>query len=338
MVDKKKSEAAKKRWIGSEPSERKSLASKAAHARWSKASGIRVAEYVGEIRLAGTVLSCAVLDDGRRVLSERGVADALGHGRHPDDYARKQEALAKGELVLPGYLVPEVHGFLSEQAKQKLSNPIRYQIAKGFGIPAMGLDATLLADVCDAYLSAREAGVLPAKHQQKAQAASTLMRALARVALVALIDEATGYQVVRDRDELQLLLEKYVSEEFRPWMRAFPNEFYVQLFRLRKVTTDDVRKRPPYFGNLTNNVVYRRIIPGLLPRLNEVNPTNDRGRRSRAHHQHLEKEAEDHLRQHLSGVVALMKRADSWPEFMRDLERVFPKQELPTSDPVDSEA
>lgn len=39
------------------------------------------------------------------------------------------------------------------------------------------------------------------------------MTAFAKVGLIAVIDEVTGYQDERDRNELQLILEKYVSQE-----------------------------------------------------------------------------------------------------------------------------
>lgn len=59
------------------------------------------------------------------------------------------------------------------------------------------------------------------------------MIALAKVGVVALVDEATGYQTVRQRDELQRLLSKYIAEELQPWAKRFPDEFYTQMFRLR---------------------------------------------------------------------------------------------------------
>jgi hypothetical protein len=185
----------------------------------------------------------------------------------------------------------------------------------------------LIADICDAFVQAREAGVLRPDEQHKADSALKFMRALAKVAVVALIDEATGYQVIRDRDELQKLLEAYVSEEHRVWTKMFPDDFYVQLFRLRNLTTDDVRKRPAYFGHLTNDIVYSRIVPGMLSKLKEVNPSNGNGKRKRTHTQHLsESMGANHLRSHLSGVVMLMRASSSYKEFIKALDKAAPKQ------------
>lgn len=339
MSDEKKKKAGKARWEGVPAETKKMLVSQAAHARWKKeGDAVRVADYRGEIDLAGSVLDCAVLDDGTRVLSERNVAAALEHRRHPADYDRKQLAVASGQEVLPAFMPSVVANFLPASVKTKLANPIRYQSKKGFGIPAIGIEATMLADICEAFLAAREAGALPPDELGKARAADKLMRALARVALVALIDEATGFQVVRDREELQTLLSKYVSEEHRPWMQKFPNEFYVELFRLRNVKTADVRKRPLYFGKLTNDLVYSRLLPEILPKLDDVNPTNEHGRRARKHHQHLLEQGEEHLKTHLTGLVYLMRSSPSWADFMKAVNRAAPVQTLPDDSDAAAEA
>ncbi len=49
------------------------------------------------------------------------------------------------------------------------------------------------------------------------------MTAFAKTGLVAVIDEVTGYQYDRERDELQKLLSAYISEELMPWTKRFPD-------------------------------------------------------------------------------------------------------------------
>lgn len=325
MVDEKKQNAGRRRWEGVSKSEQKSLVSKAAHARWKKRDVV-LAQHQGVVKIGAFEFKCAVLSDGRRILSERSISDGIGHRRDAREYERRRAEAESGELSLPVFVSPRVRPFLSPEALERLAKPIRYQAIEGFGIPAFGVEAVVLADVCEAFLAARDAGALSPEELSIAESAYRLMRSLARVAIVALIDEATGYQVVRDRDELQRLLEKYVSEEFRPWQPLFPDEFYIELFRLRNITTDDVRKRPQYFGHLTNDIVYERLIPGALPKLQEVNPANEKGRRSRKHTQHFEKIGKEHLQKHLTGVVMLMKAATNYAEFKRALDRAAPKQ------------
>ena len=63
--------------------------SKAAHARW-KDKDVLIAQHPGAVKIGGYEFDCAVLSDGRRVLSERSVSSALGHKRHPAEYAKRK--------------------------------------------------------------------------------------------------------------------------------------------------------------------------------------------------------------------------------------------------------
>jgi P63C domain len=47
-------------------------------------------------------------------------------------------------------------------------------------------------------------------------------------------DEATGYQDVRARNALEKILEKFISEELRKWVKTFPDDFYKEIFRSEK--------------------------------------------------------------------------------------------------------
>jgi len=52
------------------------------------------------------------------------------------------------------------------------------------------------------------------------------LRGLARIGILALVDEATGYQDVRDpRLRLQVILNRYLKDEWSKWTKRFPNDF-----------------------------------------------------------------------------------------------------------------
>jgi hypothetical protein len=77
-----------------------------------------------------------------------------------------------------------------------MGNPIRFQAPTG-GSPATGYEATILPDLCEAVLAARQEGTLRADQLHIAKRCEILVRGLARVGIIALIDEATGYQINR---------------------------------------------------------------------------------------------------------------------------------------------
>jgi hypothetical protein len=115
------------------------------------------------------------------------------------------------------------------------------------------------------YLDARNESVLLANQQSTVKAAEILIRGLARVGIIALVDEATGYQEVRARHELQKILEAYVHAEFRPRICKFPDDFF------GKSTDCKVRnfgpgtsKRAPHGGKLIKHYTYEQLPDGVL--------------------------------------------------------------------------
>lgn len=161
-------------------------------------------------------------------------------------------------------------------------------------------------------------------------ALNNLKRGLAHVGIIALVDEATGYQDDRAKDALAKILEQFIAKELRPYVKTFPTDFYKEMFRLRKWRWPDLpadqRKRPILVGNLTDNVVYDRLAPGVKQRLKEMIGRNESGRLRHKMFQRLTEEIGDpKLREHLASVVALMKAADDWPQFMKMIDRSLPR-------------
>lgn len=110
-----------------------------------------------------------------------------------------------------------------------------------------------------------------------------LIRSLAKVGIIALVDEATGYQAVRARDELQRLLEQYVSEDFRPWVRVFPDAFFEEIYRLYGWDYKPGQtKHPAYVGRMISEYIYDRLPEGVTDGFRRVNPKSaaDGGRAS----------------------------------------------------------
>jgi len=71
----------------------------------------------------------------------------------------------------------------------------------------------MLADICDGMLEARKSIELDARQKLVAEQSEILLRSFAKVGIIALIDEATGYQYEREEVELQAILKTYISEE-----------------------------------------------------------------------------------------------------------------------------
>jgi len=301
------------------PEERSEIARRAAEARWD----ILAATHTGTIRLAGQEIACAVLEDGRRVLSQQSFLKTIGRPGSPKSSQRSHDGAF---FEVPVFLqANNLKPFIGSNLTSS-SRPICYKVVGGGR--AYGYEARLLPLVCDVYLAARSAGVLTHRQIHVAEACELLVRALAQVGIVALVDEATGYQEVRDRQALQAILDKYLRQEFAAWAKRFPDDFYKEIFRLRGWEWRGMKiNRPQCVANYTKDLVYARLAPGVLEELETRNPKDEKGNRKAKHHQWLTDDiGHPALAQHLYGIIGLMRSADSWDQLMRRADRAYPKR------------
>lgn len=293
------------------------------------------ATHSGELGIGEFNISCAVLEDGTRVLVQRSVSNALGKKGAGAYWQRKKQLGVGG--VLPEYVSAQyLRPFIDDELLIRLQDMITYKSTKGKVM--VGVEASILPDICDLWVKARDSGALNEKQTETANKAYLLMRGFANVGITALVDEATGYQEVRDRLALQKILEKWIAKELLPWTKRFPNEFYEQMFRLKDWQYKPLSvKRPQVVGHYTDDIVYMRLETGVLEELKERNPKTDKGHRRSRHHQWLTADVgHPKLRDHLNGVIALMRASANWDIFKRLLNRAFPKKgsslELPLAD------
>ena len=297
-------------------SKRSAIAKKAAASRWADLPIAVCATSEGQpLRIADIELECYVLEDGTRLLSQAGFLSALGRHRKANVRRETVPAILQGKAISP---------FIGEDTLEK-STTIAFRTPHGNR--ASGYRAELLPEVCEVYLKARDSNVLPRNQLHVAKQAEILMRGLARVGIIALIDEATGYQDLRARNALTLILEQFIAKELQAWVRTFPDDYYRGMFRLRGLQyPEDNVKRPQYFGTLTNDVVYTRLAPGVLDELKKVTPRSATGNLRRKFFQRLTTNiGYPKLREHLGSVVTMMKLSNSWREFMENLDRLHPR-------------
>ena len=262
-------------------------------------------------------IPCYVLEDERRVLQQTGLLGSLSLS-HGGSYSKGGDRLAK--FASQGRL----KSFVNKGLIDRTEKPIKFKVPSGN--LAYGYEATVLADLCEAVLEARNAGVLQKQQEHVALRAELLIRGFARIGIIALVDEATGYQHIREERALATILEKFIAEELRPWTRTFPPAFYQEIFRLKNWPGPDGVKRPSIIGVYTNDIVYDRLAPGVLDELKRKNPTIAPGRRRNRHHQWLTGDiGHPKLKDHLIGVMALMRASPNWNVFKRMLERSYKK-------------
>ncbi len=179
----------------------------------------------------------------------------------------------------------------------------------------------------DVWITARENGALNEQQAQTADRAYMLIRGFATVGIIALVDEVTGYQEIRDKLALQEILDKYLLDYRATWAKRFPDEFYKEIFRLNKWAYNPTSvRRPSIIGTMTNDMVYSRLAPGILDELRTRTPKDEKGRRKHRYFQRLTKDiGNPALREHIASVIVLMKVSTSWRRFYAMLNRALPR-------------
>jgi hypothetical protein len=300
------------------PAERSAAASKAAKAKVDNKALPKATHGSADTPLVlGEVkIPCYVLADGTRLLSHRGLTTGFGisHG-----------SSRTGDNRLVQFIDSDsVRPFAPAELIATLRSPIKFLPPHG-GKSASGYPATVLADICEAVLQARRAGALTQAQQTIAAQAEILVRGFARVGIIALVDEATGYQKDRAKDALAKILEAFVARELQPYVSTFPADYYEQLFRLRGLPfpPEVSTFRPQYFGILTNDIIYKRIAPGLLAEIKRLNEKDEK--KGKLFQRLTPDVGRQKLRDHITAVVMAMKLSRDYQDFIEKLNSVMPR-------------
>jgi hypothetical protein len=283
--------------------------------------------YSSVLDLAGTKLPCAVIkgpDGVQRVLSENGITNAI-LGTRSGASKRLKKAAHEGGALLPLFVAPsQLNRFITNDLLDGPLRPIDYVDGERV---IRGYDSSILVAVCGVWLTARAQGALQKQQLAKAQQAEDLTLALADLGIVALIDEATGYQDDRAKDALAKIFTTFLAKERQKWALTFPLDFYREIYRLRGWKFEPWNtKRPSVVASWTDDFVYDRLAPGLTEELRIKNPIADTGRRTHKHHQWFNPDkGHPKLKEHIAGVIALLRAAENWGAFKRGLDRAYPK-------------
>lgn len=312
--------------------EKSAIAKKGAEARWGEAI-----THGGVLKLAGFEVPCYVTENEIRVLSGRGMQDAL---KLVDDTVSSTDKAGSRLGRLFGYksLQP-----LIEQAKSTgRFDPIKLNYK---GKVLHGYQADALSEICKMMLEARAEGLLKTKRQLEiAKRCEVLLRAFAKVGLTALVDEATGYQYTRARNAMEAVFEAFIQKELRKWVKTFPDEFYYHICRLKgwHYDEDNKNKRGISWARLTNHLIYSRLAPGVLQELKRLTPRNSKGKHKNRLFQRLTEDiGHPRLRELLASEITLMRIFDEgqWDTFEEKLNIAIPVYKaLPLFDQYEKES
>ena len=256
--------------------------------------------------MAGIKIPCYVLEDGTRVLSGRGMQQALNMAEDSDRTSAKLTRYLNQESLKP---------FIYNNKTVGHFDPI---ICYDGDVKINGYEATVLVDICDAFLEARKHIKLSSRQAIIADQCEILVRAFARVGIIALVDEATGYQNEREHLELQKILSAYISDEVLKWQLTFTDDFYREIYRLWGLPfiPKYIRQKPSFIGKLTRKYIYEELPRGVVERIQEKAEKTEKGNWKYKWHQTLTPEiGREHLKRQIIEVTTLMSVSQSKEQF-----------------------
>ncbi|QTN21505.1 hypothetical protein HZ992_15070 [Rhizobacter sp. AJA081-3] len=280
-------------------------------------------EHEGVLTLGDFTVPCFVTKSGVRLIASRKMQEILKVVEEdPDDQPGVQRPGTRFQRFLTRKFF---NSLISKEELQDLFTPIRRTFR---GRVISGYKSDALTKFCELMMLAKERDLLATERQSiVAVQAKVLYDAFAKIGLVALIDEATGYQQIRDPSALRLLVQQYIAAEKREWDKQFPDSFYDGLNRLynsKKMTKTAkgavIQNRPQHFANFTRTYVYEPLENGaVLEELDRINPKiNDKGTRRDRFHQHLSLGyGIEKLKRQVLAVETLIDVSDNVSQFKR---------------------
>ncbi len=246
MVENKQSKGGKARAENLSPDRRKQIASVAAKKRWAPGNFAPdappapvFAKHAGSLDLGGSDLDVYVLSNDSRVISLNKVVKAI----------TDKEGGNLGEYIG----VSALKDFIDKELV--LGESYEFDIP-GTQFRGRGITAESFLSVCQGYVAALQKGALTTERQREiAIKCSIILGSCAKVGLIALIDEATGYQYERAEDALQVKLRAFISDELRAWEKTFPDELWEEFGRLTN-WSGPLHSRPKWWGKLVTELIY----------------------------------------------------------------------------------
>lgn len=207
-------------------------------------------------------IPCYVLDDGQRIFRLSNLTKAL-RGKEHGKFGNYLAA-SNIQKYLPERLIP-LNDELHDRVPQGVvSFYLNDKLEKGY-------NSEDFMDVCIAFIEAGYYGDLTDVQKEISINANKYIMACAKVGITALIDEATGYQNLREDNALQLKLKFFLSDQLRDWEKTFPDELWRQFGRLTN-WKGSIHSRPQYWGKLVNELIYECLDEDLAKYLKENKP------------------------------------------------------------------
>lgn len=265
--------------------------------------------YNGILIIGDVEADCYVLDTTERVLSQRGLAHLLlGGGHKRGDFGQYLER------------IPFENNGLASESEVAINFPIIKFWAQGN--VGNGYNSDTIINILEAYSNALANGWLRKNQMHIGARAVKIQSSLARLGIVAVIDEATGYQAVREKNDLEVRLAFYLREKPREYEKRYPDEMRIEAIRILKMDPE-TKHHPGPMARVFRKQIYDYILGAdVASVLKERNP-HPGG--NHPHHTFVDDKVTRLIDWRIGEVLSQLKASDSWAEFNYNMDKMNKK-------------
>lgn len=278
------------------------------------------ATHEGMLKIMGKELPCVVLEDGRRLITHASIFKAF------DRPPRGSRVVDENGEAVPAFIDSKnLQTYISPEITDVTRKIIYLDKNK---TQCSGYKAEVIPAVCELYIQAQKDGKLAPNQVAIAMISDKLIKSFARLGIIGLIDEATGYQNSREGNALQKYLDKLIGSELASWIKTFPDEFYENMYKLRGwKKLEKGKNKYSCVGNYTNDLVYSRIGEDVLQELKKRTPDTSKNKM----HQWLTPDiGHKALGKHVHAIITLQRLALAqglgWKGFLNMMDAALPKK------------
>lgn len=312
------------------PQERKAIAKSAARARWEavrqQAKQIEDPNHIpealceGDLEIGSVKIECYVLDNLKRVIHKRGMAKALGMKS------------GGGNVFMRAMSRKGLGSVIDGELRGKLDNPLIFKtLTADLG---HGYDATVLIDICDAIIEAAKTDKLGPNQEDLALQAEIIIRASAKLGIVALVDDATGFIADKRREQYKELFREFIREEVSWYQSEFPDQLFDVIYKIYGLPRRaEAKNHPQFFGWFIRKYIYEPLANSngaILEMLDEKNPVVyvNGGRRYKMFQFLSDIVGLPALRAHLWQIIGIGNSVRSKAQFEKSFYTAFPGPQL----------
>ena len=222
-----------------------------------------------------------------------------------------------GTNIPPFLAAKNLEAFIGEDLL-RWTKPIKYKDGNKI---EYGYNARILPAMCKMYLEARRKNGLVSSQDKLAVQSEILLSALSDIGIIALVDEASGFQFNRKYDALRILLSRYVEEGIQKWLKRFPDKFFEELDRLYNREKTTSRTRPPFYGKFINEYIYKQIENGYVKSELDKKNIREDGKRIGRFHQWLTDFGGNQLTMQVGRTLGVMEISSNLRKFKENISR-----------------